>query len=67
MEELLKDLVATCERHGMNVLLDSGMLELTSDGELTFRCRDLNLRKGYFDAMKLYEAMDLMRLGHWRD
>ena len=67
MEELLRDLVAVCERHGVNVLLDSGKLELTLDGELIFRCRDLNMmREAHFDAMRLYDEMDLMRLGHWR-
>ena len=67
MEELLKVLVATCERHGVNVLIDSSMLELTSEGELIFRCRNLNMmREEHFDAMKLYEAMNLMRYGHWK-
>ena len=67
MEELLRDLVATCERHGMNVLLDSDMLELTSEGELIFRCRDLNMmREEHFDAMRLYDEMEMMRYGHWR-
>ena len=65
MEELLRDLVATCERHGVNVLLDSGMLELTSEGELIFRCRDLNrMRDIHFDAMRLQDEIDLMRWGH---
>lgn len=67
MEELLRDLVAVCERHGMEVLIDSGMLELGTGGELIFRCRDLNMmREEYFDAMRLYDEMEMMRYGHWR-
>lgn len=42
MEELLKDLREVCEKHGMVVVMDSASLELGCDGELVFRCRDLN-------------------------
>lgn len=45
MEELLKDLQEVCEKHGIEVMVDSASLELGSDGELVFRCVDLNRRK----------------------
>ena len=45
MEELLKDLREVCERHGIEVIVDSASLELGYDGEIVFRCVDLNRRK----------------------
>ena len=45
MKELLKDLREVCENHGIEVVLDSASLEIGSDGELVFRCVDLNRRK----------------------
>ena len=42
MKELLKDLRKVCEKHGIEVIKDSEVLELGYDGEITFRCRDLN-------------------------
>ena len=45
MEELLKDLREVCEKHGMVVMMDSASLEIGCDGELVFRCVDLNRRK----------------------
>lgn len=45
MEELLKDLREVCEKHGMVVVMDSASLEIGYDGELVFRCVDLNRRK----------------------
>ena len=45
MEELLKDLREVCEKHGIEVVVDSASLELGYDGELVFRCVDLNRRK----------------------
>jgi hypothetical protein len=44
MEELLKDLRDVCEKHGLEVMIDSASLELGYDGELVFRCVDLNRR-----------------------
>ena len=45
MEELLRDLRAVCEKHGMVVVIDSASLEICPDGELVFRCVDLNRAK----------------------
>ena len=45
MEDLLKDLREVCEKHGIEVVVDSASLELGYDGELVFRCVDLNRRK----------------------
>ena len=42
MEELLKDLRGVCEKHGLTIEKDSESLELGCDGEIVFRCRDLN-------------------------
>ena len=58
MEELLKDLVATCERHGMNVLIDSGVLELHG-GKVLFRCMDLNAMTE--DDRRYYIISDALR------
>ena len=61
MEELLRDLVATCERHGMNVLIDSGILELHG-GELLFRCIDLNaMTKDDWRMLVFSERLDALR------
>lgn len=43
-EELLKDLREVCEKHGIEVVVDSASLEICPDGELVFRCVDLNRR-----------------------
>lgn len=45
MEELLKDLRDVCEKHGMVVVMDSASLEIGCDGEIVFRCVDLNRKK----------------------
>ena len=61
MEELLRDLVAVCEHHGMNVLLDSGVLELHG-GEVLFRCIDLNAMAEDDKRMLVFsEAWDALR------
>ena len=45
MEDLLKDLRDVCEKHGMLVVIDSASLEIGCDGEIVFRCVDLNRKK----------------------
>ena len=44
MEDLLMDLTGVMRRHGLDVALDSAGLEIGYDGEVVFRCVDLNRR-----------------------
>ena len=61
MEELLRDLVSVCERHGMNVLLDSGVLELHGC-EVLFRCTNLNAMTEDYKRMLVFsETWDAFR------
>ena len=73
MEELLKDLQKACERHGVEVVVDSASLEIGYDGELVFRCVDLNRRKMCENrALEMIEELQNVsfyggRFGHcWR-
>ena len=59
MEELLKDLREVCEKHGMVVVMDSASLEIGYDGELVFRCVDLNRRNMCENRMQ--EMFDELR------
>lgn len=73
MEELLKDLREVCEKHGLTIEKDSESLELGCDGEIVFRCRDLNrVNMEANIAQKMIEELQSVsfyggRFGHyWR-
>lgn len=60
MEKLLEEMVALLVRHGVNVELDSAMLEIDEYGEVVFRCVDLN--RVDWNEKKVREYLDSMRM-----
>ena len=59
MQELLQEIVAVLTKHGVDVELDSAMIETGPGGEFVFRCKDLN--REAWDRRYLMEMMDRMR------
>lgn len=58
MKEVLQEIVAVLIKHGVNVELDSAMLEY--DGaDIVFRCKDLNREN--WERRMLMEAIDRIR------
>ena len=64
MQELLQEIVAVLIKHGVNVELDSAMIETGPDGEFVFRCRDLS--KMDWQAKQIQDMLDSMRIFEYR-
>lgn len=60
MQEVLQEIVAVLIKHGVNVELDSAMLEIDEYGEVVFRCVDLN--RVDWNEKKVREYLDRMRM-----
>ena len=59
MQEVLQEIVAVLIKHGVNVEMDSAMLEIEGD-EIVFRCRDL--KKVDWNRRRIQEFLDNMRM-----
>lgn len=59
MQEVLQEIVAVLIKHGVNVEMDSAMLEIEGD-EIVFRCRDL--KKVDWNRRRIQEILDNMRM-----
>ena len=59
MQELLQEIVAVLIKHGVNVELDSAMIETGPDGEFVFKCKDLN--RDDWERRFCIEMIDRMR------
>lgn len=55
---VMEEIVAVLIRHGVNVEMDSAMLEVEG-AEIVFRCKDLSRED--WERRKLMEMMDKMR------
>lgn len=59
MQELLQEIVAVLTKHGVNVELDSAMIETGPGGEFVFKCKDLN--REVWERRFCIEMIDKMR------
>ena len=42
MQEVIEEIVEVLKRHGINVDLDSAIIEIGPGGDFVFKCKDLN-------------------------